>query len=281
MNEKCLHGSREKWLQRFREELSLRGYSAQTLRSYERYLREYLHTGMPVETEEVRSFLFKKKQAGYSGSTLNLYLCALKFFSRHVLGQKEFLRMTFSRRPKSLPVVLSKEEIQKILASTRNQKHRLLLSLAYGAGLRVGEVVKLQVRDIDFSQNVIHVRQGKGSRDRYTLLPDALVDVLKGWVSGLGIEDFLFHSEHYLKNNPIVKRTAQKIFNRTLISAGIRKKATFHSLRHSFATHLLENGVDLRYIQELLGHRDIKTTQRYAQVTRYSLRQVTSPLQGS
>ena len=265
-------------LDQFRGELERRGYSRSTVRNYVRCVRQYLELGKAVSAGNVREFLVEKQRTGLSGSTLNLYLCALVFYSRHVLRSDQPIKMKFCRRPKYLPVVLSRDEIQRVLDGVKNRKHHLLLSLAYGAGLRVGEVVSLKVRDLDFDRMLIHVRLGKGNRDRFTVLPESLTIVLRGWVSGEDGNSYLFRSEHYGKNGPITRRTAQKVFHRGLERAGILKKASFHSLRHSFATHLLENGTDLRLIQELLGHRDIKTTQRYTQVTRKSLLSVRSPL---
>ncbi len=150
-----------------------------------------------------------------------------------------------------------------------------MITLAYGAGLRVSEVVSLRVRDLDFESLRLWVRGGKGGKDRATVFPERIRDELRSLVAGRGGETFVFMSE---RAGRLTSRTAQKIFERAMVRVGLKKAATFHSLRHSFATHLLENGVDIRYIQELLGHANIRTTQRYTQVTSVGLGFIRSPL---
>ena len=172
-------------------------------------------------------------------------------------------------------MVLSRVEIEKVFSATLNTKHRLLLALAYGAGLRVSEIVDLRVGDIDFDELVIHLKQAKGNKDRITVFPEKLVTDIRNLVAGKNTDDFVFASE---RGGKLTVRTAQKIFENSLKKNAIRKDATFHSLRHSFATHLLENGVDVRYVQELLGHQNIRTTQRYTHVTNPSLKRIKSPL---
>ncbi len=162
-----------------------------------------------------------------------------------------------------------------MLDETKNQKHQLLLALAYGAGLRVSEVVNLKVQDLDFAEKTIHLKQAKGRKDRISVLPDKFIDALKRFVSGKDKGDFIFHSDW---GGRLTTRTAQKVFEHALAKADIKKPATFHSLRHSFATHLLENGVDIRYVQVLLGHNNIRTTQRYTRVTNPKLQSIRSPL---
>ena len=150
-----------------------------------------------------------------------------------------------------------------------------MISLAYGAGLRVSEVVKIRVKDLNFLEKIIYVRQAKGNKDRITVLPEKLLPDLKDFAFKKNKDDFLFESE---RGGLLTTRTAQKIFSSALLKAGISADATFHSLRHSFATHLLENGTDIRYIQALLGHRSIRTTQRYTQVSASGIRNIKSPL---
>jgi integrase/recombinase XerD len=162
-----------------------------------------------------------------------------------------------------------------MLAVLKNVKHRLMIALTYGAGLRVGEVVALRVRDLDFDEGTVVIRQGKGQRDRISLLPQMLAAELRQLISGRDKREFVFRSQG---GGRLTTRTAQKVFSQALKAAVIRKSASFHSLRHSFATHLLENGTDLRYVQALLGHQNIRTTQRYTQVTNPRLKQITSPL---
>lgn len=162
-----------------------------------------------------------------------------------------------------------------ILQAPKNSKHRLLLALAYGAGLRVSEVVDLRVGDLDLPALMIHIKQGKGQKDRISVVPDTLVNDLRNLIAGKGAREYVFASE---RGGKLTTRTAQKVFETALHLSEIKKDATFHSLRHSFATHLLENGVDIRYVQELLGHQNIRTTQQYTHVTNPKLRNIKSPL---
>ena len=146
--------------------------------------------------------------------------------------------------------------------------------MVYGAGLRVSEVIDLRVKDIDFEELTLHIKQAKGKKDRITVFPEKLKASIQNSITGKDRDDFVFSSE---RGGKLTTRTAQKVFGNSLGKAGIKKEATFHSLRHSFATHLLENGVDIRYVQELLGHQNIRTTQRYTQVTNPKLKNIKSP----
>ena len=174
-----------------------------------------------------------------------------------------------------IPVVLTRAEIQKILDTTKNIKHKLIISLAYGAGLRVSEVQNLCIQDIDFEQQTIHLKNTKGGKDRITILPEKMKEDLCTFIKISGHKKLAFPSQ---QGSRLHTRTLQKIFIQACARAGIKKHATFHSLRHSFATHLLENSVDIRYIQTLLGHNNIRTTQRYTTVTNHAIRQIQSPL---
>ena len=180
-----------------------------------------------------------------------------------------------AKKPKSLPVVLSRPEIERIISSVKNGKHRLLISLSYGAGLRVSEAVGLRVRDIDLGEMTVRIEQAKGRKDRISVLPERIAEGIRAMMAGRPGDDFLFASE---RGGKLTVRTAQMVFENALKTAAIAKRATFHSLRHSFATHLLENGVDVRYVQELLGHQNIRTTQRYTHVTNPRIRNIKSPL---
>lgn len=260
-----------------RRELRLRHYSPKTERSYVRCAELYLRGKGSVgfDEEHLKSFLLGKLDKGAAPETVNLYLNAMKFFYREVVGYFGKIELQFARRNLRLPVVLSREEIQRILDGVLNKKHRLLLALAYGAGLRVSEVVNLRAKDIDLDRNLIVVREGKGGKDRITLLPEKLLGELGVLMGGKEGSAILFESE---RGGKLTTRTAQKVFEQALSRAGILKEASFHSLRHSFATHCLENGVDVRYVQTLLGHSNIRTTQRYTQVSQTSLGRIKSPL---
>jgi len=183
--------------------------------------------------------------------------------------------LKFAKRNKKLPIVLSREEIKNIIDVIRNPKHKLIISLAYGAGLRISEVVNLKVKDINLEELTIHLKNAKGKKDRITIFPEKIKNDLQSLIAGKNMDDYLFESE---RSGKLTERTAQKVFENALKKSDIKKDATFHSLRHSFATHLLENGVDVRYVQELLGHQNIRTTQIYTQVTNPKLKNIKSPL---
>lgn len=260
-------------------ELRIRNYSPKTLKSYLHYLREYLafRAGLQAEDNEltVKSFLLSLENKGASAQTRNLCLSAIKFYFRNVIKVRTPMEIRTAKRNQSLPVVLSREEIGRMLDVTKNMKHRLMLALAYGAGLRVSEVVSLRIKDMDLPELTLHIKQAKGRKDRISVVPEKLRTGLGDLMVGTRPADFIFASQ---QGGQLTTRTAQKIFEHALVKAGINKPATFHSLRHSFATHLLENGVDIRYVQVLLGHNNIRTTQRYTQVTNPMLKSILSPL---
>jgi site-specific recombinase XerD len=242
-------------------------------------LREYFHfkanSFNKLDQDNIKDFLLYCEKRRISSQSRNLFLNAIKFYYRNVAKSLQKIETQSAKKPKSLPVVLSRTEIRKIIESSKNPKHKLLLSLAYGAGLRVSEVIALKVQDLDFDELTIHIKQAKGQKDRISVMPDSLVNDMKNLVSGKSKYDFVFGSE---RGGKLTTRTAQKVFENALRNSGVKKDATFHSLRHSFATHLLENGVDVRYVQELLGHQNIRTTQRYTQVTNPQLKNIKSPL---
>lgn len=266
-------------LDRAETELRVRNYSPKTLKSYLHYLREYLafRVNWPDgdEVTAVKKFLLSLENRGASAQTRNLFLSAIKFYFRDVLKSQHAIEIRTAKRNQELPVVLSREQIRRMLELTKNVKHRLILALAYGAGLRVSEVVALCVGDLDLPELTLHIKQAKGRKDRISIVPDKLRTELGGLTVGKKSTDFVFASQ---QGGQLTTRTAQKIFEHALARAGIKKHATFHSLRHSFATHLLENGVDIRYVQVLLGHQNIRTTQLYTQVTNPRLKQIQSPL---
>ncbi len=266
-------------LNRAETELRIRNYSPRTIKIYLYFLREYLRfsTDWLQESTDalIKRFLVTLESKGASAQTRNLCLSALKFYHRNVVKDEAPIQIRTAKRTQSLPIVLSREEIGRMLAVTTNTKHRLMLGLAYGAGLRVSEVVALKVQDLDLAEKTIHIKQAKGRKDRISVLPEKLISNLNNFVTGKARHDLVFLSE---RGGKLTTRTAQKIFEQALAKAVITKPATFHSLRHSFATHLLENGVDTRYVQELLGHSNIRTTQRYTQVTNPKLKSIKSPL---
>ena len=217
-----------------------------------------------------------EKDREYSASSLNLAISAIKFFYKNVL-KKDILNDR--HRPsydKHFPMVLSKTEIAKILSMEKNLKHRLLLMLAYSSGLRVSEVVTLKKEHIDISRGIVYIRLGKGRKDRCTLLSEKANRLFTEYCVIFNIQTWVFPGQN--TNRPLSIRSAQKIFNKAVCRAKITKELSIHSLRHTFATHLLENGTDIRYIQELLGHSSIKTTERYTHVAKSSILNIQSPL---
>ncbi len=261
------------------EELRIRNLSPKTRKSYLGALRIYFSYKQneldTLDEENIKRFILEKLDTGSASQTVNVYLNAIKFFYREVMGIHTPLHINFAKTPSRLPVVLSRSEIEKIIQSISNTKHRTMISLGYGAGLRVSEVVNIAVCDIDLEQQVLTVSQGKGKKDRITVIPISLLQDLRAFADAKEKRQYLFESE---RGGKLTTSTLQKVFDRACTAAGIRKNATFHSLRHSFATHLLENGTDIRYVQELLGHSNIRTTQRYTQVTNPALKNIKSPL---
>ena len=268
----------QEYLNKLDRELRLRNYSRKTRESYSRCIKEYLVSvgnPLPLQQKRIENFLLEKQQKGLSPQTINLYLNAIKYFHREITDIRQHIDLKFAKRSKKLPVVLSRDEIKRILGSIQNAKHRLMVALAYGAGLRISEVINLHTRDILLDELTIHIKEAKGKKDRITLIPETIVDNLRSLLTGKDDNDLVFASN---REGKLSERTAQKIFHTSLKKASIKKPATFHSLRHSFATHLLENGVDVRYVQELLGHANIRTTQLYTQVTNPMLKNIKSPL---
>jgi integrase/recombinase XerD len=208
-----------------------------------------------------------------AASTINQAISALRFLFTRVLGRE----LPLNRRPKSdkrLPTVLSREEASRIVCAPRNIKHRTMLSMAYSAGLRVAELACIRVADVDIQRGVILIRSGKGRRDRYTILADRMRRMLLTYTDLYKPEGWLFEGQN---GGHISARSIQEVFYRAKDKCGITKDASIHTLRHSFATHLLEDGTDIRYIQELLGHANAKTTQIYTHVARKDFLRIRSP----
>lgn len=282
-----LSSSSNSALVRFLDHLHLRHFSPKTIKAYrlalERFFRVHPPEVVPDETV-IHDFLLILKKENKSPQTMLLFSAAIKSFYKYVTGAPLAVRFPTIKKRYILPVVFSHEQITRMLEGVLNFKHRMLLALAYGAGLRVSEVVRMRVGDINFERNLVMVRQGKGGKDRRTLLPKPLKPDLARVMAWRDGGDYLFESQ---RGGRLSERTAQKVFEQAVRKAGLEpgmgvggvgKKAGFHSLRHSFATHLLENGTSLRYIQALLGHEDIKTTERYTRVTEVGLGKIESPL---
>ncbi|PLX29013.1 integrase [Candidatus Parcubacteria bacterium] len=261
------------------QKMRLINYSPCTIEAYTNVYKDiYRVLGKPpknIDRDEIEQYLLKKKDRGLAPQTIALYANALNFLYRELYGRLDFVPFRMPKRSKSLPVVLNKKEVLAIISMPKNKKHRLMLAISYGSGFRVGELISLRVRDVDLFEKVITIRGGKGRKDRVTTLSESLIEDLQDIMLCKNGDDFVFESE---RGGKLTAATPQKIFHVSLVKAGIQKHATFHSLRHSFATHLLEDGVDLRYVQELLGHASVRTTQIYTHVTNPSLKNIKSPL---
>lgn len=266
-------------LQKIENELKLRNYSRKTIKSYLICLSDYFRSIKEVkknpDTVLIKKYLLEKQGRGQSPQTINLYLNTIKYFYREICKSKISIDLKFAKTSNKLPVVLSRAEIERVISTIDNKKHRLIVSLSYGAGLRVSEAINLKIKDINLEELTIHIKDAKGKKDRITIFPEKLKMSLAEIMALHTKDDYVFESS---RGGKLTERTAQIVFERALKNAGIQKDATFHSLRHSFATHLLENGVDVRYVQELLGHQNIRTTQLYTKVTNPNLKRIKSPL---
>jgi integrase/recombinase XerD len=268
---------------RMEEELKLRDCSPRTQKAYVDWVARFAqHHRRPPEQmgeEQVRAYLiYLLEEKKLSRSTLVQAFCALKFFYAHVLHRSwEVEDLRFPRHQKrKLPRVLSDSEVRRLLESAENLREQVMLMTLYGAGLRLSELIHLQVKDIDSSKMQIRVRQGKGGKDRMVVLSPTLLEALRRYFRQYRPITWLFYSQAPQK--PIDDRTIQRMVRRLSERAGLREGVTTHTLRHSFATHLLEQGAELPYIQQLLGHRDLKTTMLYLRVSPPALRKVISPL---
>lgn len=264
-----------------RRELVSRKYSPKTIKAYLHYNKDFLRFAkkkpLDVANEDIKNYLFYlADQKDASASTLNLAINALKFYYFIILKRKFVYEIKRPKKDKKMPVVLSREEVSRIFSSVTNVKHKAILMLTYSAGLRVSEVVKLKVEDIDIQRKLIRIRSGKGRKDRYSILSEVALETLQEYLKEYKPQKWLFLGQR--KDKHLTERTTQKIFENACKKAGIRKEVTLHSLRHSFATHLMESGVDIRYIQELLGHKSSKTTEIYTHVSNRDLGKIKSPL---
>jgi len=263
----------------FHNELKLLKYSGSTIKNYLSCLKEFLATqnsdSVPFD-KKVKNFILYKIDNGSSTSSINLYHSALKLYGLKVINTDITDRIDRPSKDKKLPHVLSQEDIKLIFNHTKNLKHRTILMLIYSAGLRVSEAALMKLNDIDFDRNVIHIKNAKGRKDRVTILAEKLKIIMTAYLEKYKPDTWLFEGQE--PGSHITIRTIQKVFENSVSSSGINKDVSVHSLRHSFATHLLENGTDVRYIQELLGHENTKTTMIYTKVSNSALRKIKSPL---
>jgi site-specific recombinase XerD len=267
---------------RMEEELKLQGCSPKTQEAYIAWVRRFAeHFHRPPEqmgSEEVRAFLVDLLAVQkLSRSSLIQAFCALKFFYVQVLHRAyEVDDLRFPRRQRKLPRVLSESEVQRLLEAAEDLKEQAILMTLYSSGLRLNELIHLKVKDIDSDRMQIRVHQGKGAKDRNVVLSRTLVDVLRRYFVRYRPEAWLFYGQTPQQLMP--ERTIQRMVHRLGEKAGLRESVTAHSLRHSFATHLLEQGTEVPYIQELLGHKSIRTTMLYTRISPRALSRVVSPL---
>jgi integrase/recombinase XerD len=267
------------------QEMQLRGLSQGTQINYisrVKILQRFY--GKPIEElgeDEIRNFLqhliVKEKQ---SASSVNVFNAALKFLYKTTLKTDwNNERIPRLKKTRKLPTVLNREEVQTLFDATKNLKHKCILMTAYGSGLRVSEVTNLKVSDIDSKNMSVFVRQGKGKKDRYTVLSQRNLELLREYWIKYHPSDWLFEGSE--KGKHITSGSVQSIIHAATAKAGIKKPVTVHTLRHSFATHLLESNVNLFYIKQLLGHTDIKTTALYLHMVNINAFNLKSPLDGT
>ncbi len=273
---------------RMTEDMTVRGFTAGTqggyLASVENFTAFFGCSPDRASAEDLRRYQLHMRSNGASATSMNAAVSALRFFFTVTLGRGDAqVGMTTVREPRRLPVVLSPEEVARLLDAASGLKYRAALSVAYGAGLRASEVVSLKLADIDSERMVIRVEQGKGRKDRYAMLSEPLIDLLRAWwlaarKRGVMLPGgWLFPGQNPV--NPLTTRQLRRAFDGAKVAAGIDKRVSLHTLRHCFATHLLEQKVDIRVIQVLLGHKKLDTTARYSQVASTTLRAVKSPLE--
>jgi site-specific recombinase XerD len=270
------------------EDMRMRRLDGKTQVAYIRAVRRlagFLGRSPDTATaEDLRRFQLHLAEQGTSSMTINATITGLRFFFEITLGRGELMTMMSAvREPHKLPVVLSREEVARLLAAARNPKHRAALAVAYGAGLRASEVVAMKVGDVDGQRMTLRVEQGKGRKDRYALLSPVLLETLRTWWR-LGQQQGRMLRGGWLfpgmdPTDPMTTRQLNRAVHQAATAAQIDKRVSMHTLRHSFATHLLEQKVDIRVIQVLLGHKKIETTVLYTQVATEVLREVVSPLE--
>ena len=262
-------------------DMELKSLSLRTIQTYLSWMKRFtLHYGRSPEElgdDEVRNYLhFLLKEKKVAQASINQAYSALKFFYQTTLGRSwQGEKIPRSKVPKKLPVVLSKEEVQDVFSNTGNLKHLAILMTIYSGGLRLSEATHLMPEDIDSKRMSIKVR-GKGEKERYTLLGEKTLDILRTYWKACSPSEWLFASN--IPGQPISTSSVQRMFKSSLRKSGVKKKASIHTLRHSFATHLLESGVDIIYIQRLLGHTSGKTTAIYLHVTRRGVARIKSPI---
>lgn len=272
-------------LDRYIETLILKAYSGSTIKTYRneffQLLKEIKHKPVnDLTPDHIRRYMFYcLDHYKISEATANSRINAIKFYFEQVLGRERmFVNLPRPKTPLQLPKVLGEKELGRLFNALPNLKHKAILFTAYSAGLRVSEVANLQLKHVDSDRMQLLIEAAKGKKDRYVGLSPVLLDVLRAYFKSSKVKPVKFVFESPQPGLPYSVRSAQEVFRLAKIKSGILKDVSFHALRHSFATHLLEKGIDVIYIKELLGHFDIKTTQRYLHVRKEQLVVITSPL---
>ena len=263
------------------EDMAIRKLSPKTQIGYIRHVKNFAaFVGRSPDTasaDDLRRFQLHQRQNGVQASSMNSAVSGLRFFFGVTLDRPDMERhLTFVSEPRKLPVVLSPEEVARLLNAAPGLKYKAALSVAYGAGLRAAEVVSLKVSDIDSKRMIIRVEQGKGRKDRYVMLSPSLLELLRAWWRAARPRGWLFAGRNPVQ--PMTTRQLNRACHAAAQAAGIEKNVSLHTLRHSFATHLLEQNIDIRVIQVLLGHAKLETTALYTQVATNTIREVMSPL---
>lgn len=266
-------------LENLQKELLHRWYSRRTITLYMQAVTYYVTKRIKndpntISRQNIIDFMVFLKNQNKAASTINVYKEAIAFFIKNIL-HRDIDHIKHTKRPNKLPIVLSLSDIQLLLQTIKNEKHRTMIALAYGAGLRISEIIDIKVQDLDFATNTIHLKACKWNKDRLVMIPNNIKSFLTDFCKNKSWTDYVFASE---QGWGLTTRTLQNIFTKAKNLAKIDKPATFHSLRHSFATHLLEMWYDIRYIQALLGHAKITTTQIYTHVAKHTITNIQSPL---
>lgn len=264
------------------DDMVIRNMSRSTQKNYVQAVANFssFHGRSPdkLTFEDVRAYRLHLISRGLKATTINPIMGALRFFYGTTLGQKHALeQIPYARRADTLPAVLARDEVVRLLQAVPNLKMRTAFITIYATGLRVSEAVMLTARDIDSERMVIAIRQAKGRKDRYVMLSEQLLGILRAYWKHTHPQHFLFPGPNATR--PLTTRSLQRALSEAVATAGLDKAVTVHTLRHSFATHLLEQGVDIHVIQDLLGHRNIASTTRYARVAINTIRQIQSPLE--
>lgn len=261
------------FLKTLEEHLKLKNYSKETAKSYLLHIKKYLESlkNTYPNFQNAKNYILKKLEKN-EPSSVHHSIFAIEYFFKNILNQKIYIPKP--KRNKKIPEILTPEEIKKMINSTRNIKHKLILKILYGCGLRVSEITNLKKSNVNFNEGLIHIKLAKGKKDRFVKIPESLIEELCAYIK-LSNDESLFPSN---RGGKLTKKTIGKIVENAAKKAGVKKRVYPHLLRHSFATHLLEQGTDLKIIQKLLGHSDIKTTQIYTIISQANIKNIKSPL---